>query len=1236
MSAHVRAGRKKVWRVTIVVEARRHGRGRRGLTRGVGALLRRSAHALAAAVILVSAAFAAMPAEAATKISATLSEQGGYGRIVLNWPGGVPRHTQSLTAGVLVVKFDKPFTTDLDEFLRQMPNTVALARQDPDGKTLRLALKYDYWMNVREAENSLYVDLLAPSWAGAPPPLPAEVLARMAAAVELKMKVAAEAKLAKDRGVVDPTAPLPGLVVRVARHDAITRLVFDWNQPVLYSIAQQEGSATITFDRTARVALAPIRVDPPPYLETISAMERDGRLSVFMKLKSGVTVSDFREDLGVVLDLKPRQAALSNVAEEDDPAVAKAEQEAAKTEAPAGQADASPDAHADAKPAKETVAPAAEARADEHAPMPISPETMASATMVPDPSKQPEAEATPEAAKTVPALAVPVAAVHEPAAQPAPALVADTAADASVAPIKVTARNVNGRIDLEFPWTEPTGAAVFVRSNILWIVFDRRAPLDVAAFDPAVRRALGAPALVDLEKATALTIPLTDSRLLVGAEENGTAWRVSLADMLTSTGRPLSLTRSWSATGEGVVTLDLAGARNVVQITDPVVRDTLMVATARGAVQSVQAAQGFVEFQALRTAQGVSIVRIADDLNVAAAPNAVVVSRHEGLTLSAEHDGASASQVQGATGSSPASVDFASWRGKGGFILNRQAHLKHVMTAAPADQAAARIAFARFLLANGMGPEALMQLTMASTEDRKLDNDPGFHALRGIGEVLANWNAEAIADLETNALDRDPNAAVWRGLAHSALGQFDMARRDFDMAAPAIDTLDPEIAQKVHLKAAEAALAAKDKKAARAHLADLPPVLANRNLRGQAFVMRARLLDIMGKPQEAVAGYDKAIAQGDRAAAVLARFEKALLLNRTGKLDDNKLIDELDRLRMAWRGDDLERRILSRLASLQLAKGKVVEALGAMRTATINFPMNEEARAMGARMPDIFADYFIGPGSRQLTAVQALTFYYNFQDLTPIGQKGDELIRHLAERLVSIDLLAQAEVLLRYQVEQRLYGGVAKAQVAARLAGVYLLDEKPKDALQIIRATAQNQLPEELNRQRQLIEARALASLKQFDLSLDLLSEIAGPQAEDLRADVFWEAQKWSEAGLAIQALAERKSAAVKAGKPLSAEARFEVMRSAIAYSLADDDEGLERLRGKFADRMADTPDASAFAIVSDPIERSGVAFRELASRIAAVNMMERFVASLKTENPPPAVPAKAANAATTASVAVN
>ncbi len=47
---------------------------------------------------------------------------------------------------------------------------------------------------------------------------------------------------------------------------------------------------------------------------------------------------------------------------------------------------------------------------------------------------------------------------------------------------------------------------------------------------------------------------------------------------------------------------------------------------------------------------------------------------------------------------------------------------------------------------------------------------------------------------------------------------------------------------------------------------------------------------------------------------------------------------------------------------------------------------------------------------------------------------------------------------------------------------------------------------------------------------------------------------------------------------------------------------------------MAGGPDASSFAVVSEPIVKQGVAFREMASRIASVDTLDRFLATLKAD----------------------
>ena len=120
--------------------------------------------------------------------------------------------------------------------------------------------------------------------------------------------------------------------------------------------------------------------------------------------------------------------------------------------------------------------------------------------------------------------------------------------------------------------------------------------------------------------------------------------------------------------------------------------------------------------------------------------------------------------------------------------------------------------------------------------------------------------------------------------------------------------------------------------------------------------------------------------------------------------------------------------------------------------------------------------------------IDALGVFYEYRELTPIGRRGDEMIRRLADRLVGVDLLDQAAELLQYQIEKRLEGA-ARAQVAARLAMVYLTNRKPDRAIAALRSTRINDLSGELRQQRLLLEARAQSDVGRHDLALDIISK---------------------------------------------------------------------------------------------------------------------------------------------------
>jgi len=222
------------------------------------------------------------------------------------------------------------------------------------------------------------------------------------------------------------------------------------------------------------------------------------------------------------------------------------------------------------------------------------------------------------------------------------------------------------------------------------------------------------------------------------------------------------------------------------------------------------------------------------------------------------------------------------------------------------------------------------------------------------------------------------------------------------------------------------------------------------------------------------------------------------------------------------------------------------------------------------------------------------------------------MIRRLAERLVSVDLLDQAAELLQYQVDNRLQGA-ARAQVATRLAVIYLMNSKPDKAQAVLRATRTADLSNEIRVPRLLIEARALSDIGRNDFALEVVDGIEGRESLRLRADIHWAARNWQKAAEHIELLYGDRW---KSFEPLTDTERADIMRAGVAYAMADDKIGRARLRDKYAAKMAEGTERRAFELVTSGLGPSSAEFREVARIVASADTLAGFLRELKARYP--------------------
>ena len=331
-----------------------------------------------------------------------------------------------------------------------------------------------------------------------------------------------------------------------------------------------------------------------------------------------------------------------------------------------------------------------------------------------------------------------------------------------------------------------------------------------------------------------------------------------------------------------------------------------------------------------------------------------------------------------------------------------------------------------------------------------------------------------------------------------------------------------------------------------------------------------------------------------------------------GDMPRKDVITALETLTTIWRGDETEAEGLKLLAYLYTEENRYRAAFHVMRVALLVHANSDFTRAIQDEAAVTFDSLFLGGKGDAMPPVEALGLFYDFRDLTPIGRRGDEMIRRLADRLVAVDLLDQAAELLQHQVDNRLQGG-ARAQVATRLAVIYLINRKPQRALTTLQATHTAELSNELRDQRLLLQARALSDTGRHDLALELIVNLDSREAIRLRSDILWAARRWRAAAEQIEILYGDRW---RDFTPLNETERFDILRAAIGYSIGEEPIGLARFRERYAAKMADTPDRRAFDVVTAPVGSGNAEFQDIAKKIAGVDSLESFLGDMRTRYP--------------------
>jgi tetratricopeptide (TPR) repeat protein len=1159
--------------------------------------------------------------------------ENGYARLVFLLTEEIDAQVR-LANNIVTITFQKPVDIAVDRLAANASGYVAAARRDPDGKAIRLALARKVTMNSMAAGERLFVDLLPEGWAGLPPGLPRDVIEELA-----RRARDAEKRVRQQRLLTKQTTMTP-IRVRVVSQPTFTRYVFEMPELVGVSADNSKDKLTLTFNGSYKFDLADAVATLPMSITGIDSEFDHDSVVVRFSFANKVDIRTFREDNSYVVDVSipegrvtPRQDGavrsdeLSTVAAElagrknapeaaEPPKTVPARQGGLSD---IGRAVAQAASPAQAAPPAATPPPAPAAAPLQTVPATPAPSPPAAVAMAPPAPVEsappvvapaPAAPASPATPAVTPAPTTPA-----PASSPAEAAArlrgqpAEPARVESDGSVRVGVKRTADNLTLSLPFQRPTPAAIFRRGDGLWLVFDSDATISLTELNPEIGRAIKSAAATRTRDASIVRLKL-ERPFLVSATADGAVWTITLGTEVVEPTRPLGISRTIVGASRTSVTIPIDDPRDLHRIEDPDAGDTLFVATALAPSRGFLKAQDFVEFRVLASTHGVVIKPLADDLNTELAADKIVITRPTGLILS---------QTAQSAASGPASyhrnvLDPQSW----GFdrqadFRERKSELINAAADAPdSKRFMARADLARFYLARDMAYEAKGVLDVALADHPATSENASALVLRAVCNVMLGRADAALKDLANPFVGNQHDAPLWRAMAFARQGKWAEAREGFRNSEVAMGTLPLEVQRKMMREMVRASIEVGDVTTASTQMNEFESIGIPREMEGPMAVLGGRLNEGLGHMEDARRAYQTAADSWDRPSAAQGKLREIVLRQSLGEFRRPDAIAELETLTAIWRGDATEIEALQMLARLYTEEGRFRDAFQIMRTAMSVHPNSEMTRRIQDEAATTFDALFLAGKGDTLPAIEALALFYDFRELTPIGRRGDEMIRRLADRLVAVDLLYQASELLQHQVDHRLQGA-ARAQVASRLAVIYLMDRKPDRALAVLRSTRTSELSNELRNQRLLLEARSLSEGGRHDVAIEVIANIAGREATRLRSDIYWAAKRWSDAAEQIELLYGDRW---QGFEPLDDTERSDILRAAVGYSLGEDTLGVMRFRERYSAKMGDGIDRRAFDLVTAPLGTTNGEFSDIARALATADTLENFLRDMRARYP--------------------
>lgn len=746
-------------------------------------------------------------------------------------------------------------------------------------------------------------------------------------------------------------------------------------------------------------------------------------------------------------------------------------------------------------------------------------------------------------------------------------------------PFLITSNMLPTGVEVNFPWRQRTAAAVFSRGNALWIVFNAKADINLQLFKSILPGSVTDVQMLDNPTHTILVLH-TDGSVYAKVTRPTVAmdWVVSLSQY-RQIPKVLTAINPRPDLPEPAIQISTLEYSPPITVTDPLVGDELMITPLFTVGEGVYPQRDYPELTLLETAQGIAMVRKADLARIKPQRIGLKVEAQGGISLSANLPQLALDELESLVTQQTIWFPYDSWKSEPGkFIQTRQELDDKIVGAGTIRANSLRLKLAQLYLANGMAAETLGLLNIIQASDPTFYAERQLAAMRGAADFLLDHFTEADTDFRQPELNDRPEQKLWLDALKTL--QEDRPRFDFLQYHRAyISKYPPALREKLSVIAADNYINRKSIAKAMATFDTLSETGISPHLMPYIDYLLGKI-SAENKKYKTAETLWKPLAEQleDRFIRARAEFSLVSMQYGRGAITLKQAIDRLDRLRVVWRGDSLELSLLNYLGQLYVDDKNYLDGLRAWRELATNFPTSPIVPDVARQMASTFNELFANGKADALEPLQALSIFYEFRDLVPIGDAGDAMIQNLASRLANVDLLDRAAALLEHQIKFR-QEKQARSKLASQLALIYLLNKEPEKAIRILEVTGYGENPIELQRERAHLAAMALSETGDVDGALEALTSDTSASGQMLKLDILWQHRRWSDVAQTAESILSQRDDMTR---PLTEEETNVLLQLAIAYMFERETAQLQYLRTYFTPLLKEGPDKDIFAYVSD------------------------------------------------------